>query len=54
MDLIACGLDGRGRVIGACRHPLSTLDREELEMYLLTLVRECDRLEWVFTGGDRW
>jgi hypothetical protein len=53
-DLVAFGLDGKGRVVGTCTHPLATLDCEELETYLLALVRECDRLEWVITGEDRW
>lgn len=53
-DLVAFGLDGNDRVVGTCTHPLATLDREELEAYLLALVRECDRLEWVITGEDRW
>lgn len=53
-DLVAFGLDGHGRVVGTCTHPLATLDPEELEIYLLALVRECDRLEWVITGEDRW
>ena len=53
-DLVAFGIDGRGRVTGTCTHPLATLDREEFEIYLLALVRECDRLEWVITGEDRW
>ncbi len=53
-DLVAFGLDGRGRVVGTCHHPLETLDREELELYLVALVRECDRLEWVLTAEDRF
>lgn len=32
----------------------ATLDYEELELYILALVRECDRLEWVLTGEDRF
>ena len=53
-DLVAFGIDGHGRVVGACRHPVDTLDPEELESYVVTLVRECDRLEWVLTGEDRY
>ena len=54
IDLVAFGIDGKGRVVGTCTHPVETLDRAELESYLLALVRECDRLEWVMTGADRW
>ena len=53
-DLVAFGLDGYRRVVGTCRHPVATLDREELEVYALALVRECDRLERVLTGKDRY
>ena len=53
-DLVALGLDSYGRIVGTCRHPLATLDRPELESYLVALVRECDRLEWLLTGEDRY
>lgn len=53
-DLVAFGIDSYGRVVGTCSHPLATLDQSELEVYLVALVHECDRLEWVLTGEDRY
>ncbi len=52
--LVAFGLDDEGDVMGTCHHPIHDLDRDELEAYLVALTRECDRLEWALTGGDRY
>jgi hypothetical protein len=34
------------------RHPESTLDVEELELYLTVLAAECDRFEFLLGGED--
>ncbi len=52
-ELVGFGIDGRGRLVGLCRHPAAHLDPDELQLYILALSRECDRLEWVLTGKDR-
>ena len=52
-ELVSFGIDSRGRLIGQSRHPAAHLDPEELQLYILALARECDRLEWVLTGEDR-
>ena len=32
--------------------PTATLDREELQLYVETLAKECDRFEYALTGED--
>jgi hypothetical protein len=32
--------------------PASTLDRDELDLYIETLAKECDRFEYALTGED--
>ena len=34
------------------RRTAATLDREELQMYVETLAKECDRFEYALTGED--
>ena len=53
-ELVSFGIDSRRRLIGQCRHPVAHLDPQELQLYILALARECDRLEWVLTGDDRF
>jgi hypothetical protein len=53
-ELVGFGIDRKNRVFGLSRHPLESLDAEELRAYLIALVWQCDRLEWVLTGEDRY
>jgi len=36
------------------RHPADHLDLEELELYIFNLAFECDRFEFIISGGDRF
>ena len=40
------------RLLGRIEQPVATLDHEELELYVEILAKECDRFEYVLTGGD--
>ena len=51
-QLVAFGFDKRHRLVGQIRHPAEHLDPEELELYVTTLARECDRFEYLLTGRD--
>ena len=53
-DLVTFGLDRRDRLIGRIRHPSDHLDLKELELYLKSLATECDRMEYLLTGLDRF
>lgn len=50
--LVTFAFDGADRLIGLIEVPAATLDHEELDLYIETLARECDRFEYVLTGGD--
>lgn len=52
-ELVSFGIDRRNRVVGVCCHPVATLDLAELRHYVIALVQECDRFEWVLSGEDR-
>lgn len=45
-------IDSRDRVIGRIDQPVESLHAREIEFYLETLARECDRFEYVLTGAD--
>ena len=49
-DLVSFGVDRKGRVLGRIEQPMATLDDEELELYVETVARECDRFEYVLLG----
>ncbi len=51
-DLVAFLFDVRDRLIGRIEQPVATADAEEVELYIATLARECDRFEYLVTGGD--
>ena len=53
VDMVAFGMDRKGRPIGFLDQPASTLEAGELEIYIDTVARECDRFEYVLTGQDR-
>ena len=50
--LVTFAFDYQDRLIGLIEVPAATLDHEELDLYIETLARECDRFEYVLTGGD--
>lgn len=52
-SLVAFGFDDEGRLVGRIEHPASTLDAAEFDTYVLTLLREGDRLEYALIGKDR-
>jgi len=51
-DVVAFGLDKKGRLIGRTTHLKQTLDQDELRFYIEILARECDQLEYLLTGVD--
>ena len=50
--LVTFAFDDDDRLIGLIEVPAATLDHEELDLYIETLARECDRFEYVLTGAD--
>ena len=53
-ELVTFAFDKYDRLIGHIRHPADYLDLEELELYLFNLAFECDRFEFIISGGDRF
>ena len=53
-DLVTFAFDDADRLIGLIRQPKATLDESELELYVDVLAYECDRFEYVLTGGDSY
>jgi len=53
-DIVAFSFDDRDRLVGRVRHPAATIDLEELLLYVHSLVRECDRFEYLLSGLDRY
>lgn len=53
-ELVTFAFDKYDRMIGLIRHPAKYLDLEELELYITTLAFECDRFEFMISGGDRF
>lgn len=53
-ELVTFAFDKHDRLIGHIRHPAEYLDPEELELYITTLAFECDRFEFLISGGDRF
>ena len=51
-SLVTFAFDHGDRLIGQIEVPAATLDHEELDLYIETLARECDRFEYVLTGAD--
>lgn len=51
-QLVTFGFDKYDRLVGQIRHPAEHLDAEELEIYVRTLARECDRFEYLLSGED--
>lgn len=53
-DIVAFSFDDRDRLVGRVRHPAAELDVEQLLLYVRSLVRECDRFEYLLSGLDRF
>ena len=53
-ELVTFAFDKRDRLIGIIRHPTHCLDPEELELYITTLARDCDRFEYLLRGRDKF
>ena len=53
-DVVTFTFDKRDRLVGRVRHPAATLDLEELSLYVRSLVRECDRFEYLLSGLDQF
>ena len=53
-DVVNFAFDRQHRLIRRIEHPAETLDAEELCFYLSRLAIECDRMEFVMTGQNRF
>lgn len=51
-EIVTFAFDRYDRLVGQIRHPADHLDFEELEIYVTTLARECDRFEYLLSGRD--
>ena len=51
-ELVTFAFDDHHRLIGLISQPVTTLDDEELRLYIDTVARECDRFEYILTGKD--
>jgi hypothetical protein len=46
-------IDDRDRVVGQVTCPVASADTAEIEFYLNTLARDCDRFEYILLGLDQ-
>jgi hypothetical protein len=53
-DVVNFIIDGQNRLVGRIDHPAETLDAAELFFYLARLAIECDRMEYLLTGENRF
>ena len=51
-ELVTFCFDERDRLIGRIQHPADMLDPEEIRIYVECLASECDRFEYLLSGGD--
>ncbi len=51
-DVVGFCIDKKNRLIGSIQQLAETIDREELIFYIHILAKECDRLEYLFSGKD--
>ena len=51
-DIVSFSFDEDDNLIGRVIQPASSLDEEELHLYIDVLARECDELEYLLTGED--
>src|SRR5262245_61953615 len=53
-DLVGFKIDGRGRLVGEAWVPLVGLDVEEWALYVRSVARACDRVEYLLSGRDEF
>ena len=53
-DMVNFTLDSQNRLVGRVDHPAESLDAAELFYYLTRLAVECDRMEYLLTGENRF
>lgn len=51
-DLVGFKIDARGRLIGEAWVPTDGLDAGEWDLYVRTVARACDRVEYLLSGRD--
>jgi hypothetical protein len=51
-EVVAYALDARGRLVGRAELPCSMLTAANAGFLVERVASECDRLEYLFTGGD--
>ncbi len=54
VDLVGFTENDKGHLAEQIIQLEACLDYEEFEFYILSLARECDRLEYILTGEDRY
>ena len=52
-QIVTLAFDWHDRLVGIIEHPAKYLDREELELYVNALARECNAFEYVLSGEGR-
>lgn len=53
-DMVNFTFDDQNRLVGRIDHPTPTLDAAELHFCLSRLAVECDRMEFLLTGENRF
>lgn len=51
-DLVSFSFNDKGQLVGTIEQPVGTVDHEEIEIYINSLARECDRFEYALMGDD--
>ena len=51
-ELIIFAFSKNNTLIGSIEAPASTLDSQEIDLYIQTVAKECDRFEYALTGKD--
>ena len=52
-ELVGFKVAERGTIVGEAWIPRIELNADEWRVYVFTLARSCDRLEYLWTGADR-
>lgn len=53
-DMVNLTFDEQRRLVGRIDHPTQSLDADELFFYLSRLAVECDRMEYLLTGENKF
>ncbi|HEV7676347.1 MAG TPA: hypothetical protein VGQ12_17585 [Candidatus Angelobacter sp.] len=51
-ELVGFKVAEHGRVIGECWVPMIGITEKEWKIYVMTLAKACDRMEYLWTGKD--